>query len=233
MATNYGTPPIVTDGLVFYMDPANQSPSSNLVGSKAAGSIIGATFSTNNAGTYIFDGSNDEITFSDDPTYEVSAVTLQIWVNISGTQSNYASIFGRDGGGSSPYKIRTYGTSTRTAGLQIYDVDSAYAQGPTLSIGASGADLIHNVWNNLCFTYDYNSGDGARMKVYVNGVQNKTNNNGANTIKTDTNATLDLMTSDSDNAFMGGIVGPSMVYNRELSATEILQNYNSSKARFS
>ena len=232
MAVTGGPDPVVTEGLVFYMDPANIIPSSNLVGSKAPGTISGATFSTNNAGTYIFDGSNDEITFADSSEYEVSAVALQIWVNLSGTQGNYASIFGRDGGGSSPYKIRTYGTSTRTTGLQIYNINNANAAGPQLSIGASGADLIHNVWNNLCFTYDYNSGDGARMKVYVNGVQHSTNNNGGNTIKTTSNQPLDLMTSDTDNAYMGGKVGPSMIYNRELSATEVLQNYNALKGRF-
>ena len=32
-----GPDPIVTDGLVFYMDPANIIPSNNLVGGKAAG----------------------------------------------------------------------------------------------------------------------------------------------------------------------------------------------------
>ena len=110
--------------------------------------------------------------------------------------------------------------------MQIYD--STYRQGPSLNISS---DSLQDNWNFLSFSYDYNASDGQRFKVYLNGVLDSQSTTGGGTIATDT-VGLEFMTSTADSSFKAGYLGPCMIYDRELTAGEILQNYNATKDRY-
>ncbi len=228
---------IVTDGLVVNYVPGflNSYPGSgttvtNINGAGPNGTLGGGTAYTatsgNAGGKFTFDGTDDKITAADDAALDVTAVTLQCWAYLlSGDTGANWTIIGRPGGASSRYKIRA-SSSDSVILMQIYD--STYRQGPSLNISS---DSLQDNWNFLSFSYDYNASDGQRFKVYLNGVLDSQSTTGGGTIATDT-VGLEFMTSTADSSFKAGYLGPCMIYDRELTAGEILQNYNATKDRY-
>jgi len=127
--------------------------------------------------------------------------------------------FGKGGGGTGAYYIVVENSSQ----LRFY-----YTIGNNGSWAALiGSNLSINTWYNIVITYD-----GLQPKIYLNGQLNAS-----------TNASGTLKTTDSDNLKIGGYGGNPglplngysnglMLYNRALTATEVLQNFNAQKGRF-
>ena len=87
-------------------------------------------------------------------------------------------------------------------------------------------------WYNVCTTYD-GSDTIAGLKIYVNGVQASGStilNSSPSTITS--SADFQISGRGGANNIWGGRVASANIYNRALSATEILQNYNALKGRF-
>ena len=169
MANHYGALPIVSKGLVFCVDakdkdsyPGSGTTWTDVVNSRPGTITNSPTF--NSSGYFDFDGSNDYVDFADHSTFEVTAVTLSVWIyyDSSGTYGTHATIFGRQGGGNSPYKLRIYNSgATAQIGLQIYD--TTYRQGPKITPNTT---FDHNKWVYISCTYEYDS--SASQKIYVN-----------------------------------------------------------------
>ena len=232
MATGYGVKSIVTNGLVFCVDAKNAKsyPGSGTtltdLANNRPGTIAGSpTF--NSSGYFDLDGSNDYVNFADHSTFEVTAVTLSVWIyyDSSGTYGNHATIFGREGGGNSPYKLRLY-TSGTTAqiGLQIYD--TTYRPGPKITPNTT---FDHDKWVYISCTYEYDS--SASQKIYVNDSLAGSNTTGGGNIKTDTSYGFEIGRSNT-NAYWGGNFAVGQIYNRALSLSEISQNFNAQRNRF-
>ena len=238
MAQTYGPKyPCIEDGLIFCFDPKNRDCwdggtsltdlKSEIVITSSNG--VSKTGAITSEGYFTFDGSDDKLSTPDNAILDITAVTLQCWINLDGTWGgNYPTVLGRLGGASSRYKIRTYGGANSDLGLQIYD--STYRQGPKLT--TNGGDISYDTWYFLSFSYDYNASDGQRFKVYLNGILDSQSTTGGGTIAADTQG-LEFMNSAADsNSNLGGSLGPCMIYNRELTAGEVLTNYNRLKGRF-
>ena len=85
--------------------------------------------------------------------------------------------------------------------------------------------VTYNEWYNLVASWD-----GSIVTVYINGIYNKQYN-----LETYTNLTTSTRIGSSGDATgyqFGGEVGEVWIYNKSLSSTEVLQNYNASKNRF-
>jgi len=225
-------PDLITDGLVFYVDAYDKNSYigsgttlTDLVNARP-GTIAGSpTF--NSDGYFDFDGSNDYVDFADHSTFEVTAVTLSLWIyyDSSGTYGNHATIFGRQGGGNSPYKLRIYNSgATAQIGLQIYD--TTYRQGPKITPNTT---FDHNKWVYINCTYEYDS--SASQKIYVNDSLAGSNTTGGGNIKTDTSYGFEIGRSNT-NAYWGGNFAIGHIYNRALSLSEISQNFNAQRGRF-
>jgi hypothetical protein len=81
-------------------------------------------------------------------------------------------------------------------------------------------------WFNSCGTYS-----SASTKIYTNGVLEGTIAN--QTLLSQTGVKQGRIAADSGTAnYMGGNVAIAQIYNRALSAAEVLQNYNATKTRF-
>jgi hypothetical protein len=230
---DYG-PRIVTDGLVLYIDAANNKsyPGSgtswaDLSGGGNIGTTSGGpTFNSANGGSLVFDGTNDYI------------ITNNISLNsrFSSTSVSHFTWF--------------YPTS---AGQIVVELGQAIINNnwhdSNIEISAAGAfsfstwhgslnnkvvssNQSFNAWYHIGFTYD-----GTTLTAYINGTSIGTTplarqapyNNGAQTYYA-------LCSIDSTNmgtsAYGGGRVGTFSVYNRSLSASDVLQNYNATKTRF-
>ena len=219
--------PIVTDGLVFYVDAGNSKsyPGSGTTWSDLVGSADGTlepasgpTYSSANGGSIVLDGTDDYVDFGsfgvggDNENYTFSA-----WSK----QSSAGNIFvkGRDGFGDG-WSLRIMRNSNTNQFMA-----SALAGG---AHNASGGTIQLNSWDYITGTWENSTGT---ISLYVNGVFITSTSKGSQgTLRSSTAGWSAARITTT--AYSGGSIGCLSVYNRALSASEILQNYNALKNRF-
>ena len=215
---------IVTQSLVLYLDASNRTsyPGSgntwfDLSGNNNNGTLInGPTFSTSNEGSIVFDGSDDYVQVPNNAALNSNIGTISIWFRPSVSSLNNAMLIGKTD------------SSTSTNGINIIvNGDSVYGQLKGSSfINLSGSLLTPNTWNNYTVTYI----SGVSYSSYLNGSLI-----GSNTLPSFTFSTQPLRIARSLDAFWAiykGEVASTQIYNRALSAQEVLQNFNATRGRF-
>ena len=238
MAFSNGPKGIITDGLVFLADAGNAqcftqgaSTCKDLIQGSTGTLVNQTTYSSEGGGSWVFDGTTDEVEFGDsvpivaDLEYN-SSFTFMQWHN-QDTIGEYHGLLnrGKDGG---TYRgiHQTINTSNRTEFNLVHTLSQRIKKTGTSTTFAAG------VWYMCGFTYD-GSTNASGFKIYVNGIEESTTTNndnlGSNTIK---GYGLQLGDRDGGGVDMDGKSTLGLIYNRELTATEMLQNYNSTKARF-
>ena len=261
MAQTYGPKfPCIEDGLVFCLDPKNRKCWSG--GADLYTTTQGITTQTGDssrmdtenfaAGTefdgsltqegYIqFDGSDDFLEsalalryikdiygnniFGDGTTYD-GGITWSWWGkgDTGGDPVNRAGLWGSWPGGTwSLGFILRWEESAGDGGPHNFVFSTkGYADAGEFAYGS--ADYTWDEWHNVVGTWD-----GTTTKIYVNGVAGT---NGTQTAAANTQYTMAIGASNSPNNPFDGKIGPCMLYNRELSAGEVLTNYNRLKGRF-
>lgn len=213
-------PSFVLDGLVLYLDAANPDsyPGSgtswlNIYGSENNGTLTnGPTFNSDSYGNIQFDGLDDYAIVN--LTNQYSNYTINFFCKWNSTEG-FGRIFGSTG--QSTYTIRNY-----------LDVNFHYnsISNPSSSISLfSGVNVGINNWCCVTVTVDslINS-----VKIYINGVFKNSNND----IPSQNLRTNIYLGGQSPTILSASQFGYISIYNRALSAGEILQNYNSTKTRF-
>ena len=221
-------PNVVTDGLVGCWDAGNRrsypgtgDPITDLVGTNNGELENGAGFDSRNMGVFTFDGSNDYIDIgtisgSNPLMCAGGPISMCAWFyDISGS------------GGSYPYIMLKGGESGASAGYGLILASNGQIQ----VMGASGvwSGTATGVFNDDEWNYVVGMMDASgNMRIYLNGVlyPNSALNNTANP---GTNSG-DLRFGYEYN--FGGYAGPLSIYNRALTAAEVLQNYHATKWRF-
>jgi hypothetical protein len=99
-----------------------------------------------------------------------------------------------------------------------------------------------NEWYNIVVTYDGSIDDDSRYNIYANGsIKNKVIAFTSNSFPTSTpvgnarvsiGATIGKKMTNSPLSLFNGSMGNIAIYNKVLSASEILQNYNATKGRY-
>lgn len=217
--------PIVTDGLVFAVDannivsyPKSGTSTYNLTGSGVTGTLTnGTSFNISNGGSFMFDGTNDYISFPNDTNLDSQAITMESWSKIN-VQFQNAFLFEK-GQVNSQYSNFYNGDGTfyfRTMGLSNQDLTFYYP-----------SYISPNTWNHIVCTY------GAGIKtIYVNGIQVSQQTGLTGTIPTDTTGLFIGAYGPGSSYFLNGKIANSRVYNRALTAAEVLQNYQAEQYRF-
>jgi hypothetical protein len=224
VAQNYYGGPIVTNGLIFAVDagnlvsyPKSGTSTYNLTGSGATGALTnGTSFTPLDGGAFVFDGTNDYIVFPDDTNLDNQALTMESWSNIStlfqngflfekgNVNTQYSNFFNSDG----TFYFRTMGLSAQD--LTFY----------------CPSYISPNIWNHIVCTY------GAGIKtIYVNGIQIVQQTGLTGTIPTSA-AGLFIGQHGSGGYLLNGKIANSRVYNKALTAAEVLQNYQAEQYRF-
>jgi hypothetical protein len=224
------TTSIVTDGLVFNMDAANRAsyPKSGTTATDTINSLAG-TFSsspiftsTTGSGVLQFDGGDDFINFGNPSQLQITGdISLCSWVNLveTGTDRSYDGIIAKLDAGSYPgYHLsnNSGGNGFRLYSGNGFDIDT----GNIVSTGT---------WYCIIGTVDTTINKGT---IYINGALHTQGNitGGANATSADFRIGRD---GGSGISYFKGKIGPCQVYNRALSASEVLHNYNALKGRFS
>jgi len=213
---------VVTDGLVFYVDagngnsyPESGTTWSDLVGGNDGTLTNGPTYDSANGGSIVFDGANDRVDVSNISTSAFSGeATLLCWLACNSNSPNEAQtgIFGFGSSSARPHYTWTNGKAYfdtfRNARVDNFSLSSLDRTTPHL----------------LAIT----TKSGGDWKLYQNTTLVKTTT-AESTIVWD-NATIGADGGDQWR-FQGKFFLFSL-YNRELSAAEINQNYNALKNRF-
>ena len=250
---NGGPGNIVTNGLVLYLDAANylsytsgSTTWNDLSGNNNTGSLVnGPTFSSTNAGSIVFDGTNDYVGLGNNSSlrFGTGSFTLNVWVNPANTGSTNTVLAKRQN--TNPYNMVQIALGTLVTLAGGFDITPSKKVSFVLWTGASSFspsggfvatttnDIIDGTWKNLTLTRTSGS-----VVFYVNAISQSVSilyNFGTQTL-------VDVSVTSSNWAaggipeipagFISGSYSGIQMYNRALTASEVLQNYNATKARF-
>jgi hypothetical protein len=227
---------IVTNGLVLDLDAAKRDsyPGSgtswrDIAGGVITGSLVnGPTFDSNNGGSIVFDGVDDYISGSLS-NFNVGCISL--WMNPStliNSGSSFQSLIVLKYTGiiDSEWYISLGSATILLTNEYITIADVA---NNTRTAIADGGSLFANTWYNLVFNLE-----SSTYKIYINGIQKTETTYGGGVSQLTSPNVLQLGA-----LFRASIAGPfpgkiasTQLYNRALSAAEILQNYNALKGRY-
>jgi hypothetical protein len=212
---------IVTNGLVLYLDAANSKSYvsgsttwSDVSGNGRNGTLVnGPTFSSENGGSIVFDGTNDRVNLGNILDFGTNDFTVELWCKKSSAGAQYPKVISKGFYQVSGWIVMTY-------------VDSLiFAYGnPEQSVLYTFPYTITNKWIHGVITRISN-----QVTVYGNATPG-TSATVANNLTSPYNFTIGA--NGIPGEFWGGNVSAVRVYNRALSAQEITQNYNATKTRF-
>ena len=223
----YYGPKIVTSGLVLCLDAANKrsypgtgTTWTDLSGNSNNGTLInGPTFNSGNQGSIVFDGTNDYISVPHAFNISSGGVTFNIWFKL--TSTSWTPLIADWTGSPYSFIIQVY-TGLLNIGLRnAADVNLLGLSNPTIN-----ANAIYN----LQIAYDETTKIGSS---YINGILNdtKTSVQADAAIVNSSNTWSIGLKQDTGNVISGNVYSCN-IYNRSLTAAEVLQNYNATKSRF-
>ena len=232
----YVGPDIVQDGLILYADPAN------LKSNEGGLNMVDMTGIYNE---YIYNSS--EMSIGGDPKFITSnggggnfryLPVNSVYVDWATTEWS-VSVWGlRDT--STDAKTRMWDLSSAGNGHLRLTLDSV----PDLNFrpaGGGSGDLVSGgssttgQWYNIVITKSgTTSGGSATYVMYNNGVQVASNTSSALITESAFTSIWIMRSPDDDQTTISwdGDFGPFSIYNKILSAAEVLQNYNAIKGRF-
>ncbi len=240
----YGTPTIVTNGLVLNLDAANtksyvsgSTTWRDLSGNNNSGSLVnGPTFNNGNGGSIVFDGTDDYINLQKDTDFPIggNARTVSVWFK---TPSVYP-------GGTKLPCLFAYGTSDFTKGFAVAwegRQSNAFINQYRILLTNYGNQSYNNTALSLNTIYNITLTKLTGSETYnfylngnIDGANTWTNPNAYQTTNTVLNgtATLGTSTQSPGNMYWAGNIFQANIYNRALSQQEIAQNYNALKSRY-
>ena len=223
MGTSYN-PPIVTDGLVFCVDAANQRsyPKSGTTWSDLVGANNGtmqnmnsANYSSDNGGGLIFDGASDYVSLPENgmsyPNTN-SDFTLEVIAKVNTFTPQYQVFFQQEDSG---------GTGRTWLGVSNFDTYYTFLGGSYL--GAS-TTLYTNIVYHMLLKYD-----SGTLHVGLDG-----NWETQATKSIDENSTGSFRIGSGKGTLfpVDGNIYSVKIYNRALAGDEVRQNYEATVGRF-
>jgi len=229
---NYYGGPIVTDGLIYAIDAGNlvSYPKTGttvypLTGSNTDTLTNGVGFSPGDGGVWTFDGVDDYIYLDANP-WPANAFTndsVSIWFKFS----NYGVILGQSN--SAPFAQSGW-VPAIYIDTSFYLRTSVFWGGATTNQSVSPSPLSINTWYNVTVTNGNNT-----QKTYLNGeliaTLSKTQSSYTSTYYYTLGAGVwDGWTGVTGTVgYLQGQIANLYYYDKELSAAEVLQNYNATK----
>jgi hypothetical protein len=239
ICTNIDYGPIITDGLVLNVDagftlsyPTTGTTWYDVSSSGNNGTLTnGPTFNSNNGGYIQFDGSNDFVTLGNQTSlgFTSGVFSVESWIYIPSTWtagSQYPNLIskgataGWDTDGWSLFVFRDY----PSAGQYSWGCGVRNNTLSPVNNIVSRVNCGSNTWLNVMITLN-----GSSIILYENGIQQTS---GTQTVNPASTSTSVYIGADVNLQCFPGRVATAKLYNRTLSSSEVLQNYNAQKGRF-
>jgi hypothetical protein len=224
---------IVTNGLVSYLDagygtsyPTTGTTWYDVSGYGRNGTLTnGPTYSNVSGGTIVFDGTDDYVTLGTQ-SFITNDFTVNLWYNLNTntTKEHFLFSIGYSSGNSFLIAANSNLGSSQT--LSSYYVNpGGNATGRTINSITVGNTVLVNL------TYTRNNGLNV---IYINGVE-QTSRTFTESLSLGSSLQYILgyaIPRNKTTAYLQGNIYISQVYNRSLTQSEILQNFNAQKSRF-
>ena len=181
----------------------------------------GLTYDYSNGGSLVFNGTSNYVNCGNILNYTSGNFSFSYWIYVNSLTTNQS--------GQGPiilfkgqYQVNGYYDQINTGGAIGFNTNT---NGVVVGSGTGFGVILTGRTYNICYTRN-----GSSIRVYVNGVD----------VTTYSGTHLDPVSSSSNfliNSYGGTIFSNVRTYsfsnyNRALSATEVLQNYNAAKSRF-
>lgn len=236
------SPSIVTSGLVFYFDAVNTKCYSgsgttftDLVSGSSTTAIVTAPATLGMVGGRLrfVPGETTRTAYIPFTSSSVIVPTGQqgtwMWFQYWEDQGNIDHVnIGKE-------------TGTNWDGINGFVFGTGWGtDGPRWGIGGTiysvyidtATDYVPNVWQCWAVTYNGGSGNNANgLRTYLNSTLIDSRTAVSATIGSNSN-TLNIGATNNRGGNWGGYMDNVLMWNRELSATEILQNFNALKGRY-
>ncbi len=224
---NFGTPNIVTSGLVMYLDAANRKsyPRTGNTWFDLTGNANNVTATNSpvwNSGGYWANTSTSYFTGAGTSSIPIgnSQYSLIVWI-----RQRVADGWGTIGNGF--ISIGGYGTNNQSNALRADPAGLGYMYNywwnNDLFLNNNNAGIVLGNWYMIAATFD-----GTTRRILINGISRASDTPINHNVLTTT-----IQVSKTWNTeYQNGDMAIAQIYNRGLSASEILQNYNATKTRF-
>ena len=230
MGTGYN-PSIVTDGLVFCVDAANQRsyPKSGTTWSDLAGSNNGtlanmdaSNFDSANGGGLLFDGTDEYVHGGDTAGSITNPCSIAIWFKATGVPSN-----------------------NDTAGGALFAQSNDFHHGIFISMSWAYSRILFSTYVNNSINsstnsvsqndYHYITGrqDGAVQQIFLNGELIASRSYTSAPYAANPAYQIGRWGMGSYQRYCNGYIYNLSLYNRALTADEIRQNYEATIGRYS
>ena len=221
-------PKIITSGCVLSLDAAERlsyprtgTTWKDLSGNNNNGTLTnGPTFSAGNLGSIVFDGTNDYVDMGSSTYCNLINISVSVWIRVNSASGFFLS--------------RYFNTTSYNGFFMYYDVASTkfsvdgresnatYLSRPTINT------YPLNNWYNVTWTKSANV-----WSIYVNGSLDVSSALGNGTTPFSNNIMwIGGLNQVTELYYSGGNISNVQIYNRSLTAAEVLQNYNATKSRF-
>lgn len=234
-------PDSVISGLVFAVDAANSksytsiaAPWRDLTRNKYSMTFANSpTYSSANRGSIVFDGVNDTCTANEDFANNLTAMTVCAWVKTSAAVSSVYPVpivtkcavyepAAAEGAGWM-LLLRNNGSTSLT--FLIQNGNATLYNEAVASFSVTNDGLWHHVAAVL-YTFE------AQIDLYQDGQLLITSISGTGGISTISTTTKVRIGSTIGSGFFNGSVSGVQIYNRDLTASEIKQNFNAARGRY-
>lgn len=216
---------IVRNGIVLLLDAAKQDSYpktgtiwTDLSGNRYNGVLANSpTFNISNGGSLVFDGTNQYVGGSG--VNLTTQGTLIAWFKTSISQNNkYIVAMPWISSGNNGFEL---GLTTTTFRGSIVTTTTGYIEiNHTIPYN-------NNIWHMGTLTYD-----STKSILYYDGIATSAGTNQTGTLRQTANGEYNISRFGSFGAYYTGNIANVQIYNRALSAAEVLQNYNALKGRF-
>jgi len=213
-------PRIVNDGLVLYLDagnsksyPGSGSTWTDLSGRNNNGTIENSpTYNIANKGAFTFNGTTQRVNCGNSSSLQITSGSIAAWFNADSNNSNFRGIIA---------KQNAWGLFVANNVLVTYDWGAPATRSTNITVG-------NNTWNYVVMTFTETTGTPSNNAIiYLNGNPVLTT-----TIKHSNHSVVVYVGEANSNQYFSGKISNASIYNRVLSSSEILQNYNAFKGRF-
>jgi|694.fasta_scaffold28372_6 hypothetical protein len=232
---NYYQGNIVTNGLVLALDAGNLVSYggtgtiwSDLTNTTTGATLTnGPTYSTSNGGSIVFDGTDD---YAVGPTNmsisQNQPFTLELWVNLSSYTNLYPCLL----------QIKTdttYGFIVLVTQASTYDGITFGSTNTWIRLRNAGNQIATNTWNQIVINYNgAGAGTASNYKMYLNTIEQVLSDSGSFISLSQVNniGTIENASRGYDN--WTGRIANFKQYNRALTQSEVIQNFNAHKSRY-
>lgn len=224
---------LVTQDLLVHLDAGNSDSYggsgttwTDLQGNYNATLVNGPTYNSNSGSSFVLDGTNDYIrttNFTSVLSSEIHTTELWIYPTNNGVLASYTS-------------ATTPSQNYHHSALELVSgkLEFGLWGGAILLVSSGPTETVSfNQWHQIVLTYD-----GTYCRGYIDGSLADTVTVTWDSPNVDRSLPFYMLigsadnTSHGDGTYFNGKIGITRIYDRALSANEILQNFNANRSRY-